>query len=185
MTTFEEALKKLLAEGVQHDLFDEAARDTTTPWLPSPPVPDTEESESRGVPQNLVGAGYDAFLSEEQRAYAPLNHAPLNHAPLATPADAPLPSDASERQHVPLHSGLVKYFPDALVAIADLSWRGNEQHNPGQPLHWSREKSSDHEDCLMRHHFEAGTFDKDGVRHSTKRAWRALAALQLEIEASR
>lgn len=169
------------------------------------PVPDTEASESRGmpdqetmdkawakllakwaegawaekdgiaVPQNLVGAGYDVHMSEAQCAYAPL----------ATPADAPLPSDASERKHVPLHSGLVKYFPDALIAIADLSWRGNEQHNPGQPLHWSREKSSDHEDCLMRHHFEAGTFDKDGVRHSTKRAWRALAALQLEIEASR
>ena len=169
MMTFEEALKEL------ERLFDEAARDTTTPWLPAPPVPDTEESESRGVPQNLVGAGYDVHMSEAQCAYAPL----------ATPADAPLPSDASDRKHVPLHSGLVKYFPDALIAIADLSWRGNEQHNPGQPLHWSREKSSDHEDCLMRHHFEAGTFDKDGVRHSTKRAWRALAALQLEIEASR
>ena len=183
MMTFEEALKEI------EWVFDEAARDTTTPWLPAPPVPDTEESESRGVPQNLVGAGYDAFLSEEQRYAplnrAPLNRAPLNRAPLATPADAPLPSDASERKHVPLHSGLVKYFPDALVAIANLSWRGNEQHNPGQPLHWRREKSSDHEDCLMRHHFEAGTFDKDGVRHSTKRAWRALAALQLEIEASR
>jgi hypothetical protein len=33
--------------------------------------------------------------------------------------------------------------------------------------------------------FEAGTVDTDGVRHSTKVAWRALAALQLELEASK
>ena len=42
--TFEEALKEI------EWVFDEAARDTTTPWLPAPPVPDTEESESRGMP---------------------------------------------------------------------------------------------------------------------------------------
>ena len=30
--------------------FDDAARDTTTPWLPPAPVPNTEASESRGVP---------------------------------------------------------------------------------------------------------------------------------------
>lgn len=96
-----------------------------------------------------------------------------------------LPTDAKERKGIPLYSGLVKYFPDALVAVARLSQIGNDQHNFGQPLHWSREKSSDHHDTLLRHLFESGTIDTDGVRHSTKLAWRALAILQLEIEKER
>lgn len=90
--------------------------------------------------------------------------------------------DAKARKSVPLFSGLVSYFPSALAAVAQLSQVGNDQHNPGQPLHWDRSKSGDHHDCLMRHLFDAGTVDTDGVSHSTKVAWRALAALQLELE---
>jgi hypothetical protein len=93
-----------------------------------------------------------------------------------------LPTDAKERKKIPLYSGLVKYFPDALVEVARLSQVGNDQHNPGQPLHWDRSKSTDEHDTLLRHLFDAGTFDKDGIRHSAKVAWRALAALQKEIE---
>lgn len=96
-----------------------------------------------------------------------------------------LPTDAKDRKRVPLWSGLVKYFPDALVAVAKLSQVANEQHNPGEPVHWSREKSSDHEDTLLRHLFDSGTVDNDGQHHSTKVAWRALALLQLELERSR
>lgn len=96
-----------------------------------------------------------------------------------------LPTDPKERKKIPLWSGLVKYFPDALIEVAKVSYAGNEQHNKGQALHWSREKSSDHEDTLLRHLFESGTIDVDGQRHSTKLVWRALALLQLEIEASR
>lgn len=93
-----------------------------------------------------------------------------------------LPTDPKERKRTPLWSGLVKYFPDALVAVAQLSQKGNDQHNPGQTLHWSRGKSDDHEDTLLRHLWDSGTVDTDGIRHSTKVAWRALALLQLEIE---
>ncbi len=96
-----------------------------------------------------------------------------------------LPTDAKERKKIPLYTGLIKYFPDALVEVAKLSWVGNEQHNPGEPLHWAREKSNDQEDTLMRHLLESGTIDTDGVRHSVKVAWRALAAAQLEIEEDR
>lgn len=95
-----------------------------------------------------------------------------------------LPTDAQERKSAPIYSGVLKYFPDAIVAVAQLSKKGNDQHNPGKPLHWAREKSSDHHDCLLRHAMEAGTIDTDGVRHSAKVAWRALAALQLELEAA-
>lgn len=93
-----------------------------------------------------------------------------------------LPNEAVARKAVPIFSGVVKYFPDALAAIAELSKIGNEQHNPGKPLHWDRSKSGDELDALTRHLVDAGTIDIDGVRHSTKVAWRALANLQKEIE---
>jgi hypothetical protein len=99
-----------------------------------------------------------------------------------TEAKRSLPKDAEARKNIPLYSGLVKYFPDALIEIAKLSKAGNDQHNPGEPLHWARGKSMDQEDCLLRHLFEAGTVDVDGQLHSTKVAWRALAMLQLELE---
>lgn len=96
-----------------------------------------------------------------------------------------LPTDAAERKKHPVASGVLDYFPDAIVAISRVSWEGNEQHNPGQPLHWAREKSTDEADALLRHFMRRGTRDSDGMRHSAKLAWRALALLQKEIEAER
>ena len=95
-----------------------------------------------------------------------------------------LPTDAAARKAVPLASGCLDYFPDALAAVAVLSQKGNDQHNPGQPLHWDRDKSGDEGDALMRHFLERGTIDTDGIRHSAKVAWRALALLQKELEAA-
>jgi hypothetical protein len=77
---------------------------------------------------------------------------------------------------------VIDYFPDAIVAVAQLSRVGNDQHNPGQPLFWNRALSTDEADALMRHFIERGTVDTDGIRHSAKVAWRALALLQKEIE---
>lgn len=94
-----------------------------------------------------------------------------------------LPDDPQARKHIPLATGLVDYFPSALVAIAALSAKGNDQHNPGTVLHWDRSKSGDEADALFRHFLQRGTVDTDGVLHSTKVAWRALAALQKELEA--
>lgn len=94
-----------------------------------------------------------------------------------------LPEDATARKQYPVATGVLDYFPDAIAAIAHLSWRGNEQHNPGMPLHWDRSKSGDEADTMMRHFLERGTIDTDGQRHSAKMAWRALALLQKEIEA--
>lgn len=94
-----------------------------------------------------------------------------------------LPTDAKARKAIPIYSGVLKYFPRAIAEIAKVSQVGNDQHNPGQPLHWDRSKSKDQHDCLVRHLMEAGTVDTDGMRHSAKLAWRALAALELELEA--
>jgi len=100
------------------------------------------------------------------------------------PAHAPV-LDAKARKQHPMFSGLLKYFPDALMEVAHVSFVGNEQHNPGQPLHWDRSKSTDEPDALLRHLKDAGTLDTDGLRHTAKVAWRALAMLQKELEANR
>jgi hypothetical protein len=92
------------------------------------------------------------------------------------------PTVAEQRKATPVYSGVLKYFPLALQEVARCSKAGNDQHNPGEPLHWAREKSGDELDALTRHLLDAGTVDTDGVRHSTKVAWRALANLEKELE---
>jgi hypothetical protein len=84
-----------------------------------------------------------------------------------------LPTDAKARKGIPIYSGCIAYFPLALAAVAKLSKKGNDQHNPGKPLHWDRAKSGDELDALMRHVIDG---DWDAV------AWRALAHLQKELE---
>ena len=87
------------------------------------------------------------------------------------------------RKDYPITTGCIHYFPDALKAVARCSKIGNDQHNPGEPLHWAKGKSNDHLDCLGRHLAEAGTYDvDDGIMHDVKVAWRALANLQTLIE---
>lgn len=94
-----------------------------------------------------------------------------------------MPETAAGRKALPVASGVIDYFPDALLAVAACSKAGNDQHNPGKPLQWDRSKSGDESDALMRHFLARGTVDSDGIRHSAKVAWRALALLQKEIEA--
>ena len=96
---------------------------------------------------------------------------------------SPLPSDSAARKKTPLAAGCLDYFPAALAEIARVSWEGNRKHNGDQPLHHARGKSSDHADCIVRHLIDRGTIDDDdGMRHSAKVAWRALALLQEELE---
>jgi Domain of unknown function (DUF5664) len=95
-----------------------------------------------------------------------------------------LPEDPKARKDIPIVRGVLDYFPAALAAVAELSRKGNEQHNPGEPLHHARGKSTDHADCIVRHLMDRGTVDTDGVRHSVKVAWRALALVQEELEAA-
>jgi len=90
--------------------------------------------------------------------------------------------DSERRKEFPIARGVLDYFPDALAAVAELSYIGNQKHNPGEPIHWARSKSTDHADCIIRHFLERGTVDSDGLSHTVKIAWRALAMLQEEIE---
>ena len=110
-------------------------------------------------------------------------------------------TDYDGRKAIPIFEGVLMYFPKAIAAVAEVSHAGNQQHNPGAPLHWARGKSMDQYNTAVRHLMDhrmgggrAVPFtpenngwvkepkDKDGVRHLAKAAWRVLAALELAIE---
>lgn len=105
---------------------------------------------------------------------------------LRTPCDVKkdaLPSDSAARKDMPMARGLLDYFPAALAEVARVSKAGNDKHNPGEEMHHARGKSMDHADCILRHLVDRGKIDPDdGMRHSAKVAWRALAELQEELE---
>lgn len=91
------------------------------------------------------------------------------------------------RDDYPLFSGLLAYFPHALSEVARCSKVGNDQHNPGEPLHWARHKSTAHADKIMRHLRDSlfEPVDDDGVLHVVKVAWRALALAEEALEVRR
>ena len=86
------------------------------------------------------------------------------------------------RKDYPVWTGVINYFPDALMEVSRVSKIGNDQHHKGKPLHWDKSKSMDHLDALTRHLIQAKEDDIDGVSHLAKVAWRALAALQTKID---
>lgn len=92
---------------------------------------------------------------------------------------------SAERKDEPIHSGCLMYFPDALAAIARHSKKANVKHNGADaPLGWTRGKSNDHEDCLIRHDLTPGRVDPEtGEIEAVARAWRAMADLQIREEA--
>lgn len=94
------------------------------------------------------------------------------------------PPFATDRKAMPVYSGVLKYFPDALKEVSKASKAGNEQHKNGEVLHWDRSKSGDELDALTRHLIDhsINPVDDDGVLHLAKVAWRALAALQKLLE---
>lgn len=102
-----------------------------------------------------------------------------------------LPTDSAERKEYPLMSGCLNYFPAALAGVSRISKLGNDKHNPGQPLHHARGKSSDHGDCIIRHLMDLQDLlvaDKRsaltpvGIQaaldEASSLAWRALALSQ-------
>lgn len=98
-----------------------------------------------------------------------------------------LPTDDKTRKGLLLFQGLLKYFPHALAAVAENSRIANEQHNPGEPVHWAKEKSREELDSLLRHVTDMAVDpnhrDPDGIRAAVKAAWRALANLERQFDA--
>lgn len=102
-----------------------------------------------------------------------------------------LPTDSAQRKEYPLASGCLSYFPAALAGVANISKKGNDKHNPGQPLHHARGKSTDHADCIIRHLIDTqdllaqinrGNVDpalsQKVLEEVSSLAWRALAYSQ-------
>ena len=132
-----------------------------------------------GVPN---GFRLQASYPIESSGHPPLSFAAP--APAPTPHTEKKPTPAQDRKNKPLARGFLDYFPDAAMAVAEVSRVGNEQHHPGAPIHWEKGKSQDHADCCARHLLDRGTLDTDGMSHTAKVAWRALALLQTELEAA-
>lgn len=90
-----------------------------------------------------------------------------------------------ERKNTPVFSGVLKYFPLAIMEISRVSRIANEQHNPGEPMHWAKEKSIGTGDESVRHLMDWGRgeiYDTDGTKHLSKFAWRALELLERNLQ---
>lgn len=73
---------------------------------------------------------------------------------------------------------VLKLYGRALAEIAHVSFVGNQQHNPGQPLHHARHKSTDWENAALRHFCDFQWTDTDGLLHMAKVGWRMMEGSQ-------
>lgn len=162
----------------QYDLLDEA-----------PPVA-THPQVTPGYLMSPTGQGPVLYKSPlRTRAPVSENVNPGDYAAVfAVGPGKGLTTDAAARKKLQMWTFLMEYFPDAFLAVLDVSIVGNEQHNKGQPLHWARDKSTDQMNTAFRHMWDYGrgtTKDIDGCYHLAKAIWRLSAQLQLTIEADK
>lgn len=113
---------------------------------------------------------------------------------LSTEEGLPEPSESQIRKATPVYRGFFRYFPKAIRAVTAVSQIGNNKHNPGEDLHWAKEKSTDEPDCVLRHMLDeaeceiegeigAGGVDESGVLNLASTAWRAMANLERLLDA--
>lgn len=133
-------------------------------------------------PSNEVPKGWGVGVPESQRL-------DTIHANGKVWKIKPL-AEAVLRKMQPVGTLLKEYFPLARRGEAAVAWVGNEKHNPGEPLHWAKDKSNDHLDCAGRHLSESDDWDvtvlPDGrafaVLHAAQLAWRASALAEIAAE---
>jgi hypothetical protein len=131
--------------------------------------------------------GVSEFEAEVNRPIAP------EYVPEAPAVPVFMSADSAVRKSMPIATGVLAYFPDALLLVAFISRLGNDKHNPGQPLHWAKEKSTDEPDCEVRHMLDGfrklppdpGLEALGQLSHKASKAWRALADLQRACDAER
>lgn len=137
------------------------------------------------VPQILATTGFVGWPQDLSPAQG-CDEYPWHSGPCGTvtlPPAFQMPTDDAERKKIPLGSGVFDCFTAALIEVAKCSHQGNVQHyGNADNLQWVQGKSNMHFDCLLKHAADRGTFDTDGVRHTAKLAWRALAMLQMEMQ---
>jgi hypothetical protein len=114
-----------------------------------------------------------------------------------------LPTNDSERKNLPIFAMIARYFPKALREVTRVCVANNVRYNPDRKpadINWARGKSKDQLGSLFRHMLE---YEVDGLVFEelppevqaacgegfervyvlAEAAWRALAALELCIEA--
>ena len=92
-----------------------------------------------------------------------------------------LPDDNEVRQQYPLFDALFGYFPAALCEVARWSKVGGAKWNDDK-LRWVREKSTDHENKILRHLLDYDQVEENGFVEAVPLAWRALALCQTVLE---
>ncbi len=115
--------------------------------------------------------------------------------PTAEPVPVPpfMSTDSAVRKGMPVATGFVQYFPDALLIAAMVSRVGNDKHNPGEPLHWDKSKSTDEPDAELRHMIDRFRNDPPDpglealahLGHYASKLWRAAADAQRACDAVR
>lgn len=153
---------------------------------------------SDGMSASRRNMPYEGLPPESFGRYSVVNTVPLpadTQICVGTPRPVPvfMSTDSATRKLMPVATGVLKYFPDALLCVAWISRAGNDKHNAGQPLHWAKEKSQDEPDCEVRHMLDyfRGLEPDPGLEplgelgHLASKAWRALAHLQRACDAVR
>ena len=93
---------------------------------------------------------------------------------------------SAQRKEYPITTGCLDYFRDALLLVSHVSYKGNQKHNKGEPLHWARSKSADEEDAIGRHLVNRYETDPEiDLEEAAQLAWRTLAFLQKLAEKTR
>jgi len=143
------------------------------------------EIENKFTAVPLVGV--QAAIEASEKAFVPDTDVVSCEPPKgnAATSEPGMPHTPPARKQTPVATGVLAYFPDAISEVAKVSFIGNEQHNPGQPLHWARDKSSDQTDAAVRHvidYLQGVRRDVTGNHVLAQAAWRILAELQLSVE---
>lgn len=156
---------------------------TTPVTQPVPPV------VGEAMQSAVKGEAYFAIRSDAHSVKEPeQSKSTSSRVTSSNPSVQRIPTSDEARKALPLYTFQFDYFPDAWLAVVGVAVAGNNQHNPGQPLRWAREKSTDQMNTAFRHQFDYGSGikkDTDGQYHLAKAIWRLMAQLQLDIEKER
>ena len=146
------------------------------------------ERAAKVIEEGVIAPGpeLDAIAAKMAPPGRRVAFAPELCASYGRPVPIFMSTDSNVRKSMPVATGCAAYFPDALLCVAFVSKVGNDKHNPGQPLHWAKEKSQDEPDAELRHMLDAfrklppdkGLEPLGDLGHLASKAWRALGDLQ-------
>lgn len=151
------------------------------------PYPDTRKIGEIGHVVEVFKEGspypYSVLFTDDLPAYtfAKSEIALAETQAVKPPTERVIPDD-DKREDYPLFDVLFGYFPAAMCELSRWAKVGNDKHNPGEPLHWAREKSTDHVNKIARHLMDYDQKDRNGFYEAIPLLWRAAALAQELLE---